>query len=184
MNYFKNRYVKSGIWLGFAVLCGSIWGSLSALAVPLSPKKESVAVLATPKRSAEVIGTISKGDTLESDDRLGMFWKVHFQGRVGYVSVMDVQRAAHSAGGLQKAVSEAAAESRNQDDIAGARSRSAVMGVRGLSDGEAVAAAGNVRPDIKSVYKMEDRVVNQEDVTELADLVLQEIQTRLDKRQR
>jgi hypothetical protein len=50
------------------------------------------------------------------------------------------------------------------------------MGVRGLDESKDTAMAGNIRPDLRAVYRMEDRVVANTRVDRLEQLVLKEIE--------
>ena len=154
------------------------------LATPITPKSGEVDILASAARGADVIGKLAEGEVIEASERRGMFWQVSFQGKEGFISVMAVQRQASQSSSLQRAISEAAAESRDSDDVTNARSRSAVMGVRGLSDSGSVAEAGNVQPDVRRVFAMEDRQVNPEDVERLGELVFREVEHRVRRNER
>lgn len=54
------------------------------------------------------------------------------------------------------------------------------MGVRGLDTNKDGDSAGNVRPDLKAVYELEDKQVRERDLGRLENLVQKEIETRMD----
>lgn len=152
-----------------------------AIASSVSAKKDGTQVTAEPKKGAAVIRELKKGESLEAKDRSGMFWKVTTpDGKEGYVSVMAVQRAAAEESGIQKELHNAALEARASGDTGSStRSRSAVMGVRGLDEKNDMGDVGNLRPDLKAVYRMEDRVVSVKRVNRLESLVFKEVENTL-----
>ena len=93
---------------------------------------------------------------MEASGRKGMYWKVKVGKEQGFVSVLTMKRMA-SKKNLSDVIRKAARDSREKGENASIRSRSAVMGVRGLDASDQVAAAGNVKPDLRAVYRMEDR---------------------------
>lgn len=155
-----------------------------ALGAQVTAKKDGVEVLAEASTGARVVSTLKKGDVLESMERKGMFWQVKTKsGKTGYVSILVVNRdASAGSGGLSKALQAAAQEGREGNDVTNARSRSAVMGVRGLDESSETEFAGNVRPNMRRVYAMEDRKVNTEGLQSLQTSLLSEIEARAAKR--
>jgi hypothetical protein len=159
--------------------------SQAGLAVDLSAKKDGVKVLAEASKSASVVSTLKKGDSVKSINRKGMFWEVELAGgKKGFVAVLDVSRQAGSSdNSLAKAIRSAAQEGRSQDSsVDQARSRTAVMGVRGLDENEETSFAGNVKPNLRRVYMMEDRIVEQKALDDLASLVAKEMEARAEKK--
>ena len=67
---------------------------------------------------------------------------------------------------------------RKENDAANARQRSTVMGVRGLDENEETAFAGNVKPNLRMVYAMEDIVVKADEIDQIGDLVFKEIEKK------
>lgn len=167
------------IKLGIAILTIGLSGWLNASVI--SAKKDSVEVLKDASKSAAVLGKLKKGDELEAVERKGMYWKVKYESTEGYVSVLNVTRVSSGTKSLSKAIRAAAQQSRTTDEVQGSRARSAVMGVRGLSDSDSVASAGNVSPNIRVIYAMEDLVVPQEKIEELGNLIFKEVEYRADK---
>ncbi|WP_218109855.1 SH3 domain-containing protein [Oligoflexus tunisiensis] len=153
-------------------LSSSLW------AAPVAAKKDGVEVTAEPKKGATVLVELKKGEVLEAGDREGMFWKVKTKdGKSGFVSVMLVQRQAGEDSALASALRDEALKARqNNDGSDSTRARSAVMGVRGLDESKDTAMAGNIRPDLRAVYRMEDRVVADNRVNRLEYLIMKEIE--------
>jgi hypothetical protein len=149
----------------------------------LTPKsKKTVKVLAKPSRSAKVISQVKPGESIMGQERKGMYWRVTLKnGSNGYISVMRVKRSAASKGTtLAEAIRNAAEKSRGEDKNSGVRSRSAVMGVRGLNESNDVANAGSVSPNLRMVYAMEDMRIASKDLDRLNELVFSEIEKRVD----
>ncbi len=152
------------------------------LAAPIAAKKDGVPVTAEPKKDATVLLELKKGETLEAEGREGMFWKLRLKdGKTGYVSVLNVQRQSGEASGLQGALREAALEAREAGEGENTRSRSAVMGIRGLDESAETAAVGTLRPDLRAVYRMEDRVIATQRVEAMENLVTKEVENLLQK---
>lgn len=153
----------------FASVC---FGSMVAA------KKNGVKVRATSTRSGKILQTLQKGDSLEAIERKGMYWKVKTtDGTTGFVSVLKVKRRASGSNSLSRAIKKAAIEGREEEDqIASGRARSAVMGVRGLSENDETAMAGNVKPNLRMVYMMEDRRISSKKVRALERSVMSEVE--------
>jgi hypothetical protein len=77
--------------------------------------------------------------------------------------------------GLADAMREAAKKGRSQSAADGGRTRSAVMGVRGLDDTGEVGVAANLRPNLHAVYRMEDFNTVQDGLTRQGELVMKEV---------
>ncbi len=161
---------------GLAVLvAGPVFAAGSVIA-----KKDNVPVLAAPSAGAKVIKTLKKDEDIPANERKGMFWEVKVGAQTGYVSMMAVNRKADGpASSLSKAIRAAAQEGRDTEASASARSRSAVMGVRGLSESDKTANAGNVPPNLRLVYQMEDRQVSRKNLDALASAVNSEIEKKV-----
>ncbi len=159
--------------------CLAAFSGVDALAASVEAKKDGVKVLSEPSSSGEELATLKKGEIVESDDRKGMYWSVKVDGKVGYVSVMQVNRKQGEPSSLSNAIKAAVKQGRSDDDAAGARGRSAVMGVRGLDDTSETAFAGNVKPNLRMVFQMEDIQVPAKKVDELGEKVFAEISDRV-----
>ncbi len=148
-------------------------------AAPVAAKKDGVAVTVEAKKDSAVVLELKKGEVLEAGDREGMFWKVSTKdGKKGFVSVMAVQRqGGEDSGGLASALRDEALKARQTNDGSDStRARSAVMGVRGLDESKDIAMAGNIRPDLRAVYRMEDRTILASRMDRLENLVSKEIE--------
>ena len=152
-----------------------------ASAASVAAKKDGVQILSEAKKGANVLSELKKDEAIEAEDRSGMFWKVKTKGgKTGFVSVLNVQRLAEDDKGLQGAIREAALKARaNNQDSDSTRARSAVMGVRGLDASDETAAVGQLRPDLKAVYRMEDRTLGKRRLEKLESLVQQEVENTM-----
>ncbi len=169
----------------FLLVILSLTGASSAAfgETVVEAKKDGVKVTAEPSRSAEVLATLKKGDSLASEGRKGMFWQVKLDGgKSGFVSVMSVKRGIGKAKGISDAIRNAARDARDEEDVSASRQRTAVMGVRGLDESSETQFAGNLKPDFDLVYRMEDRKISNKEITSLEDRVQNEIMQRMKAR--
>lgn len=159
--------------------------SSAAYAGVVTPKRASAKILQEAKKSAPVIGTIKKGEELDAGERKGMYWSVQYKGQQGYVSVLQVSTKSGSQGSiLSNAIRGVAQESRGTDDVQTSRSRSAVMGVRGLDESDSMGSAGDAQPRLNMVYAMEDREITSKSIEDFGDLVFQEVEQRVAQSER
>ena len=145
----------------------------------VAAKRNGVKVFATASKKGKVIKTLQKGEAVESKDRKGMYWQVTVDGKPGFVSVMKVKRKKGKASSLTKKIQSAVSQGRDAEDVANNRSRSAVMGVRGLDESSETAFAGNVKPNLRMVYKMEDILVKPDQIEKLGEQVFAEIESKV-----
>ena len=151
--------------------------SIHAMAGDLVAKQDGVPVLKTPDQAGQVIKVLSKGESVEGQERIGMYWGVKISGReTGYVSVLRVvPRLSNDT--LSKKIREAARSGNSEEDvIASDRTRSAAMGVRGLDDSGDLERAGSVRPNFRLVFDMENRAPIDSNPSWLRDALDQEIE--------
>lgn len=142
----------------------------------LEAKKDGVEVYSDSSKSS-VLGTLKKGEKLNYTERKGMYWAVTHKNKPGFVSVMAVQNASSGgASSVTSAIKDAVKQGRDSEDAGNNRARSAVMGVRGLDDTSDSAFAGNVKPNLRMVYSMEDLVIPTTEVKQLEAEVLQEVE--------
>ena len=155
--------------------------SSTVLAVTLQAKKNGVKVMAKAKKSSKVLLTLKKGDILTKISRKGMYWKVKSEsGKVGFVSVMKVKRLASEESSISSSIRQVSKSTRpDEDQQAGARSRSSVMGVRGLSESDSNQYAGNVRPNMRLVFAMEDRHYSAKEINQIAMAVESEVEKKM-----
>ena len=151
----------------------------SALAAHIEAKKDDVEVFADATNKSAVVTKLKAGQTALAGERKGMFWSVTTtDGKAGFVSVLVVKHKPDADGGLVKAINSVSKEGRTEGDGTDARARSAVMGVRGLSDDDNVANAANIRPNLRAVYRMEDKSVSEKKMEQLGQQVLNEIASK------
>jgi hypothetical protein len=97
---------------------------------------------------------------------------------------MAVQNSSSGAGAsaVTNAIKDAVKQGRETEDAGNNRARSTVMGVRGLDDTSESAFAGNVKPNLRMVYSMEDLVISSLDVKSLESEVLKEVESLSSKK--
>ena len=143
-------------------------------------KRPKVKIFSSNSKKSAVVATIKKGQTLVSKERKGMFWSVQYgKGKKGYVSVLSVKPKKGGGGGLANALRTAVQASRSDDDGANVRSRSAVMGVRGLDESSDAEFAGNVKPNLRMVFNMEAINISQRRIDQLGDSIAEEIEAKM-----
>ena len=161
------------IYTSGSLFAGTVFGGT------LEAKKDDVEVFTAADKTSTVITKLKKGTEITSGERSGMYWQVKLpDGKAGFVSVMVVKIKADSSSGLNDVLRDAVKSSRETADQNGARSRSAVMGVRGLDDNN-TAMAGSVRPNLRAVYGMEDMEVPKTKLDQQASIVENDIMARM-----
>jgi hypothetical protein len=143
-------------------------------------KADGVQVFADAANGAAVIATLKANQSLPCGERKGMFWEVTAAGgKKGFVSILKVNRKVEESAGLVNAMSSVVTGGRaGGEDVNAGRSRSAVMGVRGLGPSETASTASNVKPNLRMVYDMEDRKVTEAQTTALGNDIASEIEKR------
>ncbi|MGE0173061.1 MAG: hypothetical protein AB7T49_09760 [Oligoflexales bacterium] len=167
------------------VTIGVLLTATELRAVDLAAKEDGVQVFDKASKQGTVVTTLKAGDVVASSGRKGMFWEVETADKKkGFVAVTQVTRKSDDqSNSLSKAIRSAASEGREKDSkVEQARSRSAVMGVRGLDDSSETSFAGNAKPNLRRVYLMEDRVIKPGDIDTIGSLVLQEIEKKAEDR--
>jgi hypothetical protein len=160
------------------VLAAGAWIATPALAAEVEAKKD-IDVYADATNKSDVVDKMKSGDSLPATERKGMFWQVQTKGgKTGFVSIMAVKHKPDANTDLAKAIKSAVKDGRPEDDGGENRARSAVMGVRGLQDDDNAGNAGNVRPNLRAVFSMEDRPVKKRELDQLGESVLKEIETK------
>lgn len=150
------------------------------LAGSVESQKENVEVFSAPDKASTVLQKLKKGETINSGERKGMYWQVKTAaGKDGFVSVLAVRVKTDEKVGLADAMREAVKKGRSQSAADGGRTRSSVMGVRGLDDTSEVGVAANLRPNLHAVYALEDFQVSEETVKVQGELVFAEIESKL-----
>ncbi|MEZ4742056.1 MAG: SH3 domain-containing protein [Bdellovibrionota bacterium] len=142
-------------------------------------KKDGVKVFAEPNKDADTITTLKKGDAVETISRKGMYWNVKAGGKTGFVSVMKVKLKKGSPSTLTSVIQKVVKQGRESDNPDSNRARSAVMGVRGLDESDETAFAGNVKPNLRMVFLMEDIVTDESKIEALGDAVFAEIEKKV-----
>lgn len=161
------------VWLLGAVL--GAWPFGAAWAAEVEAKKDTE-IYADATNKSEVLGKLEKGNALAATERKGMFWQVKTKdGKTGFVSVLAVTHKADTNSDLANAIKDVVKEGRTSDESNDSRARSAVMGVRGLREDDNAGNAGNVRPNLRAVYAMEDIKMPKKKVDALGEDVFTEI---------
>ena len=148
--------------------------ALPVFAKTIQAKKNGVEVLSSPKKVAPAILSLKKGDTLKAVSRQGMYWKVKARGQDGYVSILKV-KLKKSESKIEDMITKEIQQSRDEDDLSQVRGRSTIMGVRGLDEIKEVESAGNVKPQLRLVYEMENYTISKNKIRELEELITDEI---------
>lgn len=159
----------------------SIWAN----SFVLEAKKNNVKVLSKPQKTSPELKVLKKGESIpaKSNSRKGMYWVADLDGKDGYISIMQVSRKKSGDSGFSDAIRKAVQKSRAEGDAASPRTRSAVMGVRGLAASSDVDFAGNTKPNLRLVYNMESYIIPQNELDSLGDRVLEEIAQKQAKRE-
>jgi uncharacterized protein YgiM (DUF1202 family) len=154
----------------------------ASLAAEVEAKKDLDIYTEASNKSA-VVGQLKTGEALAAVERAGMYWQVTTKdGKKGFVSVLLVKHKADADADLTKAIKSVVKQGRADDDSNDGRQRSAVMGVRGLAEDDDMANAGQVRPNLRAVYAMEDITVPEAKVKALGDDVFEEIAEKAAKK--
>lgn len=136
-------------------------------------KKNGTKVFSEASKKSSVLKTLKKGEQLDTLERKGMYWKVSLSGKEAFVSVFNVKKITSNSA-ISEALKDAVKQGREEGDGANMRARSAVMGVRGLDESESSAFAGNVKPNLRMVYAMEDLLVTSDEIQSLESSVFAE----------
>ncbi|RYZ92911.1 MAG: hypothetical protein EOP06_02715 [Proteobacteria bacterium] len=149
--------------------------SSSLIAGTLLVTKAATQLTSSASKGSDVVKELSSGVSCEASERVGMFWKAECLGVKGFVSVLKMQREASKESTLASELYEAGKKARiNGSDST--RTRSAAMGVRGLNENDELSQVGNLRPDLRAIYIMEDRRLDPKRVDSLERLVSEEIE--------
>lgn len=171
--------------VGAVLVAGCFVAQTAFAGGQVEARRDGVKVHAKPSKKSKVFGKLKKGDVLAAEERKGMYWSVERpKGGTGYVSVLKVSYDAGGsqdlAGAIRSVVNEGKPSSGDAEEM---RSRSSVMGVRGLKSG-GTASASNVRPNLRAVMAMEAIEVPEGRVERLEKAVFQEITARSRKQSR
>ncbi len=152
-----------------------------AFAEELISKQANVKVLQAPKLKAKAVAKLKKGTKLEGLAKKGLFWKVKTSdGKEGFVMITKVQ-SAHQKGAkkLFTAMRSVLNEKKRAKAGSGrARAKNAVMGIRGLSDGDDLSNVGNLRPNLRALEALEGLEVNPKSLGKIQNSVLKEADER------
>lgn len=152
----------------------------NALAAALVVRADKTPLLSKPRLKAEIRASLGKDTTLEGIEKSGLFWKVRTpDGAEGYVVVSKVHAPQSSAAKLKSAMRSVLSETQgSQTDNPRARSKNAVMGIRGLSDGDDLSALNSLRPNLAELEHFESFTVQLDQVEVLQSNVLKEADFR------
>ncbi|MBP9707572.1 MAG: hypothetical protein KBD78_08000 [Oligoflexales bacterium] len=149
----------------------------------LSIKKDGVELLSEPKKGANVVQTLKKDEELIAVERKGMYWQVKLPDNktTGYVSVLSATHKPDQKEGISGLLNAAVKEGRAENEVNSTRTRSTVMGVRGLDDTSQTAFAGSVKPNMKLVYAMEDFAVADDRLAKHTEAIMKEIENKIEE---
>lgn len=140
----------------------------------LEAKKDGVKVYQKANKKSDVVHTMKKGERVESSSRKGMYWQVNLsENSSSFVSVFKVKKVKQTSA-INEALQDAVIQGRKDGDEENVRARSAVMGVRGLDESGTVQEAGNVKPNMRLVYVMEDLYIPRTEILTLEAEVMAE----------
>ena len=140
----------------------------------LEAKKDGVKVYQKASKKSDVVRTMKKGERIESSSRKGMYWQVNLsENSSSFVSVFKVKKVKQTSA-INEALQDAVIQGRKDGDEENVRARSAVMGVRGLDESGTVQEAGNVKPNMRLVYVMEDLYIPRTEILTLEAEVMAE----------
>lgn len=145
-------------------------------------KKAQVPVYSNPYESSSIMCLLQKGDKVQLKSREGRFWAVSNpclskNESMGYIGFSNVFRTPEINTREELVLKKSLTLSNENQEAINVRQRSsnAVMGVRGLDDGENdLNSASKVTPDIKSVERMEDRKPRADDLRRIENGILKE----------
>ena len=184
MNYQIRHKINISrqLWLCCGLAICMLSGS-SGYAAELVAKKDEVKVHSEKSTKSPVVATLKKGEVVSTIKRAGMLWKVETEnGSEGFVKVFDVSIKASDDNGLVDAMRDAArSDGDDMDSVKSNRSRSAVMGVRGLDESSKTSFAGNVKPNFELVDRMEGYRVEGAAIASLEERLLKESSLRAQK---
>ena len=162
------------------LVLGGFLVSQRLVAGTIECQKDTAEVYASADKSSAVLMKLKKGDSLTAGERNGMYWQVTTKsGQPGFVSVLAVKVKSESSAGLNDAMREAVKNGRAKSTADGGRTRSSVMGVRGLDDTKDVGMAAGLRPNLHAVYSMEDNEIAPSLIVKRGDIVTSEIESRM-----
>lgn len=166
-------------WARIFIFCGIFCWTTQALGRDVVAKKDGVSVYQEANKGSAVVLTLKNGQTMPALDRLGMFWQVDNKGSKAYVFLTDVTvRNGADATTLSGVLRDAVQKNRNDAQAVEMRSRSAVMGVRGLDQSDAD-FAGNSKPNLRMVYDMEGLNISSSNIQKIQASVDKEIEGKL-----
>ena len=160
-------------------LCMFLMFTSNVYAREVEATKDNVPVFAEAKRTAEVLTTLSKGDKLQSKERIGMYWEVQTKdNKQGFVNFMSVKlKDEEDPTSLSQSLREAVQKRRKEgDDPAEYRSRATAMGVRGLQEKPDLSTAGNKTPNFHGVFLMESLVIPKSEIETIGIALQEEIE--------
>lgn len=161
------------------LIVGGMMLSSTGFSSLIEAKKDDVEIFAGADKGAAVVAKLKKGETATAGDRSGMYWQVKLPGgKSGFVSVLAVKIRSEGGAGINDAIRAAVKEGRTNSEQNGVRSRSAVMGVRGLDDNN-TELAGSLRPNLRAVYDMEDADIGKEKLDQQAGIIENDILARM-----
>jgi len=159
------------IMLAFII---SVWGTAS-----IKIDKKIVKIYNKPSKKSKILKKLKKGTVLSAIKRQGMYWQIKLKdGQTGFVSILKVKYSQKVNNQISDVLNSFIKTGRREKSTLSTRTRSAVMGVRGLAESD-VSKAGEIIPDLKLVYQMEDLKISHEKIKKFSKSILKELEKRM-----
>jgi len=168
--------------VGIAACVLSVLNAQVALAAEtLFAKVANVSILSRPDPKGPVLAKLEAGAEVVGLQKKGLYWQVKAaDGTTGFVMMTLLSTRSAAVGAqLSGAMRSLLSQKRDAETEAGtarARSKNAVMGIRGLAS-EDLSQVGNLRPNTQALEMLESWSVSAASVQELEAAVLAESMT-------
>jgi hypothetical protein len=156
-------------------------GQVAFAAEALFAKVANVSILSRPDPKGPVLAKLEAGAEVVGLQKKGLYWQVKTaDGTTGFVmmTLLSTRSAAVGAqlSGAMRSLLTQKREGETEAGTARARSKNAVMGIRGLAS-EDLSQVGNLRPNTQALEMLESWSVSAASVQELEAAVLAESMT-------
>jgi hypothetical protein len=175
----------TGSWVTWILAAGLTLSLLNAevalAAEALFAKVANVSILSRPDPKGPVLAKLEAGAEVVGLQKKGLYWQVKAaDGTTGFVmmTLLSTRSAAVGAqlSGAMRSLLTQKREGETEAGTARARSKNAVMGIRGLAS-EDLSQVGNLRPNTQALEMLESWSVSAASVQELEAAVLAESMT-------
>lgn len=163
MNFAK--IFKSTVLVGVAV------AAQAAFAFELTPKKAGVSLRAKPTVDGPVVKVLQGNERLKVTSKSGLYWAVTLGADKGFVLSSEVQPLRSNEESNVRSGFKSAIQGNKGNQK---RTRSAVMGIRGLDDAEEISNKSGDRNNPNATQKMESRPISKDSLNRLEESVNKE----------